>query len=49
MGLVNTVDVAVVLLLFLLVIAVLLIGLEDYLDDVWVELVDDFLAEVIAV
>ena len=49
MGLVNTVDVAVVLLLFLLVIAVLLIGLEDYLDDVWVELVDDFLAEMIAV
>lgn len=49
MGLIDAVDVAVVLLLSLLVVAVLLVGLEDYLDDVGVEFVDYFLAEVVAV
>lgn len=49
MGLIDTVDVAIVLLLSLLVVAVLLVGLEDYLDDVGVEFVDDFLAEVVPV
>lgn len=49
MGLIDAVDVAVVLLLSLLVVAVLLVGLEDYLDDVGIQFVDDFLAEVVAV
>lgn len=46
---VNAVDIAVILLLFFLAIAVLLVCLENDLDDVRIQLVDNFLAEVVAV